>query len=462
VAVGQESVTPVPATRALAGCAADSRRRPLPEPAVNAAVSVFLDWCAVAIGGSTEAPARGLRAALVGADGAASGGGVQLVGVGGGAEPPTAALINGTAAHTLELDDIYAPGLYHPGAPTIAAALAVAEKAGVTGARLVRGIVVGYEVGNRVAQTLGADHYRYWHSTGTAGSLAAAAAVAEILDLAADRFAHALALSATMAAGLQQTFRADSMGKPLHSGHAAQVGVVAGLSAGAGFTGALDALDGDIGMGVAMSGSPSWAAVGAPFGPQWSVEQTTTKPYSCCGHSFAAIDAAIELHDRGLRLEDAVRVEVDSYAAALAVAGNPAPTTPFEAKFSIPFVVACGLRDGALGMNVFSRRNLADPALQSVMAATTLREGAEFNRAFPARRGARVAIVDRSGGRHEAVVPDRSGDPANPMTPEQLGAKFDTLVEAVLGAGRAADLREQVQAIQTRQDVSTLRLGPAG
>lgn len=457
--MSREGTAPVHATRALAGGAVDARRGPLPEAAVRAALSVFLDWCAVAIGGSTEAPARKLRQALSGTGG---GGASQLVGTGGRAEPPTAALINGTAAHTLELDDIYAPGLYHPGAPTIAAALAVAEQARVTGDRLLRGIVVGYEVGNRVAQTLGAAHYKYWHSTGTAGSIAAAAAVAEVLDLDVDRMAHALALSATMAAGLQQTFRAESMGKPLHSGHAAQVGVVAGLSAGAGFTGALDVLDGAIGMGVAMSGSPSWALVGQPFGPVWLVEQTTMKPYSCCGHAFAAIDAAIELHDRGLRPQDVTAIDVDSYAAALAVAGNPAPTTPFEAKFSIPFVVACGLRDGRLGMDAFRQQNLTDPVLRAMMAATAVREGGEFTRAFPGRRGARVAIVDRSGRRHEAVVPDRSGDPANPMSPEQLSAKFDTLVEAVLGAARGAELRGQIQAIQARDDVSTMRLGSAG
>lgn len=450
--------TPPNATLALAGCAADARRSPLPAATVDAAVSVFLDWCAVAIGGSTTAPAQKLRQAFAGAGGGIS----QLVGVSGGAEPATAALINGTAAHTLELDDIYAPGLYHPGAPTIAAALAVAEKAGVSGERLLRGIVVGYEVGNRVAQTLGAAHYQYWHSTGTAGSLAAAAAVAEILELDVDPFAHALALSATMAGGLQQTFRAESMGKPLHSGHAAQVGVVAGLSAAAGYTGALDVLDGDIGMGVAMSNSPSWVSIGAPFGPGYLVAQTTMKPYSCCGHTFAAIDAAIELHDRGLRPEDVRRIEVDSYAAALTVAGNAAPTTPFEAKFSTPFVVAYGLRDGRLGMDAFSEQNLADPGIGAMMAATILREGEEFTRAFPARRGARVAIVDRSQRRHEAVVPDRSGDPANPMSPDQLSAKFLTLVEGVVGAARAAELGEQIRAIHASENVSTLRLGPTG
>lgn len=426
----------------LAESAVAARDEPFP---VDAATAVFFDWCGVTIGGSRTAAARALGRAMTGE------GPCQVVGVARGASPSTAALLNGVAAHVLELDDIYAAGLYHPGAPTIAAALAVAQSLEVSGSRLLRGVAVGYEVGNRVARTLGAAHYRYWHSTGTAGSIAAAAAVAEVLALDPVRFAHAVALAATMGAGLQQTFRSDSMGKPLHSGHAAQSGVVAGLAAAEGFTGTLSALDGEIGMGVAMSSSPSWDDVGSPFAGL--VAETTVKPYACCGHTFAAVDAALELHERGVSQVRAV--EVSTYGAALAVAGNPSPTTPFEAKFSIPFVVTHALRTGGLPAAAFETP--ADPTL---LARVSLHEDPEFTAAFPARRGARVTVTDSAGHRHSATVPDRRGDPANPLTPTQLTTKFTDLVTPILGPDHTTTLAKELQSVAEIPNTRTLPLTP--
>lgn len=438
------------ATEALARAAVDSRSRPLPEPAVRAACTTIVDWTAVTVAGAAAEPAVALRTALV-----VDAGPCRLLGTDATASAETAALINGTAAHTLELDDIYAPGLYHPGAPIIAAALATAERLGTGGADLVRGVVVGYEVGGRVASTLGAAHYRHWHNTGTAGAIAAAAAAAEILRLDAGPFAHALALAATTGAGLQQTFRSDSMGKPLHSGHAAQAGTVAAFAASAGFTGTPSVLDGEIGMGAVMSDSPSWEAVGAPFGPDFLVQRTSIKPYPCCGHVFAAIDAALQLRAAGVRAEDVTAVTAESYSTALAVAGNPAPTTPFEAKFSMPFVVAHALVHGEVAAGAFTD-GLADDRVVDLMKRVVLRPGEEFDEAFPGRRGARVTVADRAGTERSATVPDRRGDPANPVTPEQLDAKFRSLVEPVLGAGRTAELNRLLEALPAIPDVRAL------
>ena len=171
----------------------------------------------------------------------------------------TAALINGTAAHTIEFDDIYRDAIYHPGAPTIAAALAVAQERGASGEAFLRGVIVGYEISTRIGAAMGRAHYRYWHNTGTVGSFgAAAAAAAMLLAWTRERFAHALATVTTFAAGLQQAFRMDSMSKPLHAGHAAEAGLLAALAAREGVTGSLDVIDGEAGFGRAMSDGPDW------------------------------------------------------------------------------------------------------------------------------------------------------------------------------------------------------------
>src|SRR5688572_28236494 len=142
------------------------------------------------------------------------------------AEDPTSprlkALIEGTAAHTVEVDDIFRDGIYHPGAQTIAAANSFSNLS-------LRAVVVGYEISTRIGAAMGKAHYQHWHNTGTIGCFGAAAAAAEALRLDRKQFAHALATVTTFAAGLQQAFRLDSMSKPLHAGRAAEAGVEAAL-----------------------------------------------------------------------------------------------------------------------------------------------------------------------------------------------------------------------------------------
>src|SRR4029077_19745819 len=111
----------------------------------------------------------------------------------GSSDARTVALLNGSAAHTVGVDDIYRDGIYHPGAPPIAAAHAL----GFERPNFLRAVIVGYEISTRIGALMGRAHYRYWHNTGTIGCFGAAAAAAELLDLDARAFAHALATVAT-------------------------------------------------------------------------------------------------------------------------------------------------------------------------------------------------------------------------------------------------------------------------
>ncbi len=145
-----------------------------------------------------------------------------------------AALINGTAAHAAEVDDSFRDAMYHPGAATIAAALAAGHDARASGLEFLRGVVLAYEVSTRIGVVMGRPHYKFWHSTGTVGTFGAAAAAGGLLGLDEAAFAHALATAATFAAGLQQAFRMDSMSKPLHAGRAAEAGLLAAQLAATG------------------------------------------------------------------------------------------------------------------------------------------------------------------------------------------------------------------------------------
>jgi 2-methylcitrate dehydratase PrpD len=164
-----------------------------------------------------------------------------------------AALLNGTASHTVEFDDIYRYAVYHPGCPTIAAALAAAQTRGADMDLLLRAMIAGYEVSCRIGVAVQPSHYDFWHTTGTVGTFGAAAAVAVALNCDAERTAHAVATCATMASGLQQAFRGEGMSKPLHPGHAAEAGAMAAMAAARGMTGALDVLHGPAGFAAATS-----------------------------------------------------------------------------------------------------------------------------------------------------------------------------------------------------------------
>src|SRR5947207_9242028 len=283
-----------------ASWAAGWRSQPIPPEVLHHARRAVIDWHAALLPGSVVAPATLLKKAL-----------------GEGGDARTVALINGSAAHTVEVDDIYRDGIYHPGAPTIAAAHAL----GFERPNFLRAVIVGYEISTRIGALMGRAHYRYWHNTGTIGCFGAAAAAAELLQLDARQFAHALATVATFAAALQQAFRMDSMSKPLHAGRAAEAGVTAALAAREGVTGSLDILEGDAGFGRAMGDNPDWERALAGLGREFHITRMTFKNHACCGHTFAAIDGALALQAKlNLHIGDIERVEVGTYGAGVEVA----------------------------------------------------------------------------------------------------------------------------------------------
>lgn len=420
-----------------------------------------IDWFAATLPGGVMPPATLVARALADQVGQ---GGATLLPAGTPAGSQAAALINGTAAHTVEFDDIYRDGLYHPGAPTIAAALAAAELAAADGDTLLAGVVAGYEVSNRIAAAVNPRHYDFWHTTATVGCFGGAAAASVILGLDERQAGHALATVTTMAAGLQQAFLADAMSKPLHSGRAAEAGLLAARLAAEGVTGALDALEGPRGFAVAMSRDTviDWDAVTADLGADWTITRMTFKNHAACGHVHAAVDAVRALADEhGLGEADVERIEVGSYAKSKEICGNPTPATVFEAKFSLPYCVGAALVLGSVRRAAFEDAAMADPAVRSVAARVVHTVDPECQAAFPKARSAKVAIVTRDGRRLERFAPTRKGDPDNPLTDADLADKFRELAEPVLGAGRAAELLASLQALGGARTVGDLMAGAA-
>ena len=423
----------------FASWAADFRRRALAPEVAHHARRALIDWHAALYPGAVTAPATLLERALS----EELDRGPARLALRRRATLRAAALINATAAHTAEVDDIFRDGIYHPGAATISAAFSLTENRG-----LLRALVVGYEISTRIGAAMGRAHYKYWHNTGTIGCFGAAAAAAEALDLDARRFAHALATAATFSAGLQQAFRMDSMSKPLHAGHAAEAGVTAALAAREGVTGSLDVMEGEAGYGRAMGDGPDWGRALATLGEDFHITRMTFKNHACCGHTFAAIDGALFLKNHmNVGAAEIDKVEIATYRAGLEVAHYENPTTPAEARFSLKYVVASALVHGSVRLAAFEKARIGDPATRSLMQRIEVRLDPELDAAFPGQRAARVAIAAR-GRRAEHLQPTRIGDPDAPLSDAQLGDKYLELAVPVIGERAAKEELARLWALE--------------
>ena len=186
---------------------------------------------------------------------------------------------------------------------------------------------------------------------------------------------------------------------------------------------------------------PQWERATEGLGSRYNIASITQKNHGCCGHTFAAIDGALELQRTlGVRAADIARVSVGTYRPALEVAGYEHPATPSEARFSLKYVVATALTHGSVRLAAFGPARMMDPATRALMRNIDVSVDAELDAAFPRRRAARVAIQTRDGRHGEFLQPTRKGDPDMPLSDGELEAKFLELAAPVQGDAAARAL----------------------
>ncbi|MDP3416336.1 MmgE/PrpD family protein [Falsiroseomonas sp.] len=423
----------------LAAHAASWRDRPLPEDVAHHARRALIDWFAALLPGVSQPPASLMARVL--ADQRGNGRAICYVdGQAGGLRH--AALLNATASHTVEFDDIYRDAGYHPGCPTIPAALAAAQAQASDMDLLLRAITAGYEVGCRIGLAVQPSHYRCWHTTGTVGTFGAAAAVGVVLGLDETRMAHALATAATMAGGLQQAFRGEGMSKPLHPGHAAEAGALAALAASAGVTGALDVLHGPVGFAAATSeDAGKWDKALASLDDHIAITSMTFKNHGCCGHIFAGLDGLAAMQaQHGFGAGDVAAIHLGGYSATKDVCDRPEVATEQQARFSAQYCLGALLVLGGVRIAAFTPESLADPRIRAVMPKVTVSLDPALAADYPARRAANLEVRLTDGRVLRHHQPTRKGDPDAPLSDAELAAKFRELAEPVIGTSAAAEL----------------------
>ncbi|MPZ59866.1 MAG: MmgE/PrpD family protein [Propionibacteriales bacterium] len=400
----------------------------LPPTTQNAARSTFANVVGLAVGASRNpAVERALRALT--AFGLT--GDVSILGRRERLSATSAALVTGIAMHVEDFDDTHLRTVLHPGAPIVPAALAVGEVVGGSGEDVLTAVVAGVEVASRVGNGLGVAHFdRGWHVTGTVGHLGAAVAAGRLLRLTPEQMRHTLALAATQAAG--HTEQLGSMTKPLHPGKAAADGVEAAQLAARGFTGPEGSIEGRRGLAALMTSDADYEEMLRALGSAWETEKNAFKPYSCGIVSHPVIDAAIALRERGVVADTIAAVEVTAHPVVLDVMGVKEPDSGLRSKFSVYHCFAVGLLDGAAGPKQYSDER----ALAEEVVALRRKVNVVVDRTV-AKDACSVRVLLDDGTTQEVEVEHATGSIDRPMTLEQLRAKFELVVEPVLGAATA-------------------------
>ncbi len=373
---------------------------------------------------------------------------------------PWAALVNGTAAHALDYDDVLEISNAHASAVLVPALLALGEERGADGASCADAFIVGIEVMARLGEALNMTHYfKGWHTTSTLGAPAAAAACARLLGLDAARTTAALSLATSLASGAKRQF--GTMAKPLHAGLAAKNGIVAATLAESGLTAATDAYEGERGFVDLFAGVPHErleAAVADFDGPP-AIERhgLWQKVYPCCASAHRPIDAVLDLQAEGGVGAEAV-AEVDALLPEVAVQNLPygEPTDAMQARFSLPYLLASALADGRLALDAFTGAALARPSVREFLPKVRMRPdpaqpGAVNVDAAPQRATVRLRLA--GGDERARTVRDPRGHPRRPLGRDALHAKFvdcaaralppavhDAAFEAFAGLAAARDL----------------------
>lgn len=330
----------------------------------------------------------------------------------------------GGLGNILEMDDVDKRALLHPGPSIVPAALICAYEQCVEINDLLDAIVRGYESTIRLGRALGLKHYAKWHSTGTCGLIGATSACASILKLSADQYSQSMALAVSQTAGFWQTrHESQSMGKQLHTAHAARAGLESALLAKSGFKGPLTVVEGEQGLFAATSEGASPISVLLDYGEHWLIHDVSFKPWPACRHAHPAIDAALEIRERGF--EETNSIKVITYGDALKFCDNPNPQSPIEAKFSLQHSVAVSLLRGKPQLKDFSESAIYDKSIKKLRQNVTLEVGDQFKASYPAHFGAEINI-----GEHYVKVNDALGDPENPMTKEEIVKKSETLMRS--------------------------------
>jgi len=378
-----------------------------------------------------------------------------------------AALANGAGGHAMDYDDTQLPTtpdrvfglLTHPTVPVLAASLALGERLGVSGRVFLEAFLTGFEVECKIAEAINPEHYlRGFHSTGTIGTLGAAASAAKLLGLDRGKLAHTLGIAASMSSGIRVNF--GSMTKPLHAGRAAENGIVSAELASRGFTAGDVALDGEWGFFEVFGGGADVSRIIGALGAPYSIVNpgVSVKPYPCGSLGHPTMDAMMKLvTDHDVKPEQVKHVRVRAGSNILNPLRYQTAKTELEAKFCLPFMMSAIVLRRRAGIREFTDAFVASAPVQAMMAKVeTVFDQAIEARGFDRMRS--IVEVELTDGRTLVQASDERyrGGPDRPFTREELHEKFTDCASLLLPPDRIARSLELIEGLERVGNVKAL------
>lgn len=439
-------------TRGLAAFVSGLSYADIPQAAVSVARRGYTDCVGVMLASANDHAPQILKAVL-----APRGGAATLLFGADRAPGPEAAWINATAAHAYDFDDVALKG--HPSAVLVPAILAEAQEIGASGRQMIAAYAAGYETWAELVRRDAEQHQRKgWHPTGIFGAVAAAAACAALRKLDPEQCATALALGASQAGGLIANF--GTMTKPFHAGRAAHAGALSARLAHAGYTASHDALEHTPGFLDAVSpGGRIDLDSALEAGARWKLETIGLdfKKYPLCFAVHTFLDGMLDLvmqHD--LRADDVERIDTCIRRRHAIVLRYALPQTALEAKFSMPFAIACALIMRRVGLteldDAFVRRDDVQSLMKRVVMTPDERE------ALPPPPGIfndRVVVTLRDGRRLDSgAILKARGTHDLPLEAEELWTKFESCAQA---GGATVPARALFDALMSLDELASVR-----
>ena len=349
----------------------------------------------------------------------------------GGFTTTNSALLSGVAIHGEDYDDTFEGTPVHVGAAIVPSVLAAAERDGLAGEALLRGLAAGGELACRMAVVAPtAIHRAAFHPTAVVGARASAFGVSVARGLTERETAWALGIAGSMASGIIEYLAEGTSSKRLHPGWAAQSGLRAAALAKQGFSGPRTVFEGEHGFYRAFAHEDiprDFERLTRDLGQVWEVENLAFKPYACGTMAQPFIDAAVRLRDRIDNLDAVAEIVAPTSEAILhrlwePMAEKTAPRTPFSAKFSIPYCIAVGLMDGAAGLSEFTEEKVADERL--LRLAAKVRYEVDPDDPYPDNYVGALRVRLSDGSLLEARQPHLRGGRNDPLSETELEEKF--------------------------------------
>jgi 2-methylcitrate dehydratase PrpD len=439
-----------PITRTLVQFSHSLGHKNLSSEVIQKTKCLLLDYLGVAIAGSTMESSQPVYRLLARAG---ASGPCTVIGTAAQTTPEYAALANGTSSHSVELDDTHQAGSIHLGVVMFSTAIALSEAQPEIGFdRFVSAVVAGYEVAARLATAVQPKfHYELgFHPTATCGVFGAAVTAAKLLGLSEEQMLSAVGIAGSMAAGSLEFLAEGAWTKRLHPGLAAQNGILAAKLAAQGFHGPTTILEGRDGFLSAYSRKPEPELVTQDLGKNFEILRTSIKPHACCRYMQAPIDGLIELavtHD--IRPDQIERVEVAVLEAGWPLVCEPrerkySPSNVVDAQFSMPFGAAVALLYRSAGLDQFAEENIHSSQVKRLMGKVVLIKDNRIEKNFPAEWPARVQIQLTNGAQFEKHIRFPKGDSENPLSWEELSAKFYSLAMLAFPLSRCEQLSDSV------------------